>query len=48
MLVDFDYKLLYISLDFVFNSLPEDCVSLNIFLYKSHCFFNILSSQDLS
>ena len=33
MLVDFDYIVFFLY--FVFNSLLEDCVSLNIFLYES-------------
>ena len=38
MLVDFDSVYSVYFFKFVFNSLLEDSVSLNIFLYKSHSF----------
>ena len=36
-IVDFDYIVYFFI--FVFNSLLEDCVSLNISLYESHWFW---------
>ena len=42
MLVD-SYFILFISLYFVFNSLPEGSVTLNILLYKNHYVWNILT-----